>query len=308
MPAATSAFSTSSITYNEFYVYPGGLVGDIYGYVTDGWYQASDFINTKGGTTARREWTLKDYATYGVVQPHESMKNPYPGMIKLKDQNGDGKIDERDRVKLGNTMPKCQGGFSLNFTISGKNWGMVDLGANFTYSIGNKVLNLNKVDFTTVTNTGTKTSYRNLLTEMNYGNRYSMFDENGNDLVVKYLGQGMTIEQMTQQLDADNAGAKIWSPYAAAYVVTDYAVEDGSFLRLNQLTLGYSLPDKWISKAYITKCRIYVQVSNLFTITKYSGFDPEVDVYSSKNPMLTGVDYSAYPRTRGINVGFNLAF
>jgi hypothetical protein len=172
MLAATSAFSTSSITYNEFYVYPGGLVGDIYGYETDGWYQATDFIGTKGGTTARREWTLKDYETYCVVQPHESMTNPYPGMIKLKDQNGDGKIDERDRVKLGNTMPKCQGGFSLNLTISGKNWGMVDLCANFTYSIGNKVLNLNKVDFTTVTNTGTKTSYRNLLTEMNYGNRY----------------------------------------------------------------------------------------------------------------------------------------
>ena len=308
MPAATSAFSTSSITYNEFYVYPGGLVGDIYGYETDGWYKATDFKGTKGGSAARREWTLKDYATDGVVQPHESMKNPYPGMIKLKDQNGDGKIDEADRVKLGNTMPICQGGFSLNFNISGKKWGMVDLGANFTYSIGNKVLNLNKVDFTTVTNTGTKTSYRNLLTAMNYGNRYSMFDENGGDLVVKYLGQGMTVEQMTQQLDADNAGANIWSPYAAAYVVTDYAVEDGSFLRLNQLTLGYSLPDKWISKAYITKCRIYVQGSNLFTVTKYSGFDPEVDVYSSKNPMLTGVDYSAYPRTRGINVGVNLSF
>ena len=308
MPAATSAFSTSSITYNEFYVYPGGLVGDIYGYETDGWYKAADFSGTKSGTTSRRTWTLKDYATDGVVQPHESMTNPYPGMIKLKDQNGDGLIDEKDRVKLGNTMPVCQGGFSLNFSIGGKKWGKVDLGANFTYSIGNKVLNLNKVDFTTITNTGTKTSYRNCLTIMNYGNRYSMFDQDGTDLVVKYLGQGMTIDEMAQQIDADNAGAKIWSPYASAYVVTDYAVEDGSFLRLNQLTLGYSLPDVWIKKAYITKCRIYVQASNLFTVTKYSGFDPEVDVYSSKNPMLTGVDYSAYPRTRGINVGVNLSF
>ncbi len=85
-------------------------------------------------------------------------------------------------------------------------------------------------------------------------------------------------------------------------------MEDGSFLRLNQLTLGYSLSDKWINKAYITKCRIYVQASNLFCLTKYSGFDPEVDVYSSKNPLTPGVDYSAYPRTIGVNVGVNLSF
>ena len=91
-------------------------------------------------------------------------------------------------------------------------------------------------------------------------------------------------------------------------VLTDEIVEDGSFLRLNQLTVGYSLADKWINKAYITKCRIYFQVSNVFCLTKYSGFDPEVDVYSSKNPLCPGVDFSAYPKSRGFNVGVNLSF
>ena len=110
------------------------------------------------------------------------------------------------------------------------------------------------------------------------------------------------------ELDAINANAKMRSPFMNTYVVTDECVEDGSFLRLNQLTLGYTLPDYYLRKAYITKCRIYVQGSNLFCITKYSGFDPEVDIYSSKNPMCPGVDYSAYPRTKGFNVGVNLSF
>jgi hypothetical protein len=206
-------------------------------------------------------------------------------------------------------MPKCSGGFSLNFNIGGDKWGQVDLNANFTYSIGNKVLNLNKVDFTTITNTSTKTSYRNAITEVAYGNRYSMFTADGGYLPTQYLAKfNNDYEKMAAAMDADNANASIWSPYMAAYIVTDYAVEDGSFLRLNQLTLGYSLANAWIKKAYITRCRIYVQASNLFCVTKYSGFDPEVDVYSSKNPLMPGVDYSAYPRSIGVNVGVNLAF
>jgi hypothetical protein len=112
---------------------------------------------------------------------------------------------------------------------------------------------------------------------------------------------------MAKELDAINAN-KTRSPYSKGYLITDEFVEDGSFLRLNQLTIGYSLADKWISKAYITKCRIYVQASNLFCATKYSGFDPEVDVLGSKNPLQPGVDYSAYPKSRGFNVGVNLSF
>ena len=209
-------------------------------------------------------------------------------------------------------MPICQGGFSLNFNIGSKKWGQVDLGANFTYSIGNDVLNLNKVLFTTITTADEKTSYRNLLTTMNHGNRYSIMDANGNDLIQEYQKNypaGPTRAGMVlADLDAANSSAKIYSPLASSYAVTQDAVEDGSFLRLNQLTLGYSLSEEWLKKAYIQKLRIYVQVTNVFCATKYSGFDPEVDVFSSKNPMMPGVDYSAYPRTRGVNVGLNLSF
>ncbi|MCQ2310450.1 MAG: TonB-dependent receptor [Paludibacteraceae bacterium] len=307
--ASTNAFSTATATLSEFYVYKGESMGSFYGFETDGWYTAADFDkispkSSKGGSQTQN-WRLAD----GVVKQHESLGSAYPGMMKLKDQNGDGQIDDNDRVKLGNALPKCSGGFSLNFNIGGKKWGQVDLAANFTYSIGNKVLNLNKVDFTTITNTSSKTSYRNSLETMAFGNRYSMFTADGGYLPDQLMTQYENdYGKMATALDAANANANIWSPYAAAYCVTDYAVEDGSFLRLNQLTLGYSLADEWINKAKITRCRIYVQASNLFCITKYTGFDPEVDVYSSKNPLMPGVDYSAYPRSIGINVGVNLAF
>ena len=310
MPAATNAFSTTTITLNEFLARPGGLVGDIYGFESEGWYTGSDF-SSYSFSSDKYQFELKD----GVTIPHESMggkDGAFPGMIKLKDQNGDGKIDDADRVKLGNTMPKCQGGFSLNFNIGGKKWGQVDLGANFTYTIGNDVLNLNKVLFETITNADEKTSYRNLTTTMNHGNRYSIMDANGTDLIQEfqknYPAGPDRPAMVLADLDAANANAKIHSPLMSAYVVTQDAVEDGSFLRLNQLTLGYSLAEDWLKKAHIQKLRVYVQVANVFCLTKYSGFDPEVDVFSSKNPMMPGVDFSAYPRTRGVNVGLNLSF
>ena len=311
MPAGTNAFSTTTITLNEFIAYPGGTVGDVYGFESDGWYKGEDFSTYTALGDGKYQFTLND----GVVVPHESMggaDGAFPGMLKLKDQNNDGVIDDKDRVKLGNTLPICQGGFSLNFNIGGKKWGQVDLGANFTYSIGNDVLNLNKVLFTTITNTDEKTSYRNLLTTMNYGSRYSMISNEGADLILEneknYPATAERPGLVLKDIDAANANATIHSPMMKSYAVTQDAIEDGSFLRLNQLTLGYSLSDEWLKKAYIQKLRVYVQVTNLFCITKYSGFDPEVDVYSSKNPMMPGVDFSAYPRTRGVNVGLNLSF
>ena len=310
--------STNNVTFNEFYAYPGQPVGNIYGYLSDGWYTASDFqsfdrsSHAADGTVQKVTWTLKD----GVTKQLSGLGSPAPGSIKLKDVSGpdgtpDGKIDANDIVVLGNTLPKAAGGFSINFNIGGDNWGQVDFGANFIYSIGNQVLNLNKLDWTTMTNEDTKSSYRNMITPMAHGNRYSMFDSYGTYLPDQLLADPTIagdFDKMTAELDRINANATVRSPFMKAYVVTDECVEDGSFLRLNQLTIGYSLADKWINKAYITKCRIYLQASNLFCITKYSGFDPEVDVYSSKNPMMPGVDYSAYPRTRGFNVGVNLSF
>ncbi len=315
MEAQTGAFSTNVLENAEFIVHPGEAMGNFYGFQTDGWYKASDFAKKSNGSsnggTKQESWTLKE----GVVVPHENAGNAYPGMVKFKDISGpdgtpDGIIDNYDRVVLGNAMPKAAGGFSLTFNIGSPKWGKVDAAANFTYSIGNKVLNLNKVDFTTIsTSKETSYSYRNHLPDIASDKRYSLFDSNGVYLPDAIMGRnGGDFDDMVVQLDNANANASIWSPYLKSYAITDYAVEDGSFLRLNQLTIGYTLSEKWLEKAYITKLRVYVQASNLFCLTKYSGFDPEVDVYSSKNPMMPGVDFSAYPKSRGFNVGLNLSF
>lgn len=300
LPAPTNLFSGTNVEYEAFV---GQQIGNIYGYRTEGMYTASDFASHN-----KTSWTLND----GVVKPHANQGNAYPGMAKLADVSGpngtpDGKIDDNDIVVLGNALPKAAGGFSINFNIGGENWGQVDLGANFTYSIGNSVLNLNKMDFSTIGRDDDKTSWRNMLATMSYANRYSMFNVDGGylpDLLYAEYGDYATAYA---QLDALNAG-KSHAPESSKYLITDEYVEDGSFLRLNQLTIGYSLADKWINKAYITKCRIYFQASNVFCLTKYSGFDPEVDVLGSKNPLQPSVDYSAYPKSRGFNVGINLSF
>jgi TonB-dependent starch-binding outer membrane protein SusC len=93
----------------------------------------------------------------------------------------------------------------------------------------------------------------------------------------------------------------------ARYVFSDWAVEDGSFLRLNTLTLGYTVPSSIVSKIKIQSLRFYATAYNVFIITDYSGFDPEVSTRRRTN-LTPGVDYSAYPRSRQFVFGLNLNF
>ena len=109
------------------------------------------------------------------------------------------------------------------------------------------------------------------------------------------------------QLTALNSNTSMWSPFMDRYVFSDWAVEDGSFLRLNTLTLGYSLPNDFIQKIGISRLRLYSTVSNVFVWTKYSGFDPEVST-RRQTPYTPGVDYSPYPKSRQILLGLNLNF
>lgn len=313
MLAQTSCFGSSEyLTTAEFLLEVGQPVGNVYGYVTDGYYTANDFLSYMGNT---HTWGLKtDVPTYGDGFLTNA---PMPGSIKFKDLSGpngvpDGKIDENDKTILGNTVPTHSGGFNINFNIGGDKWGKFDLAANFTFAFGNKILNLSKMEYTTVTE---KTKMRNLISAMNYNNRYSLFSAEGQYMPDVYATSAMLFGdayvEFANQLDQMNMdkGANTYSPIMSHYVVTDQCMEDGSFLRLNQLTIGYSLPKVWMEKSkVINNIRVYVQGSNLFCATKYSGLDPEVDTRSSKNPLTPGVDFSAYPKSRGINVGLNIQF
>ena len=109
------------------------------------------------------------------------------------------------------------------------------------------------------------------------------------------------------QLRAMNAGKTMWSPCIQNAVFSDAAVENASFLRLQTLTLGYTLPEALTQKVCLRKVRVYVTGTNLFCLTNYSGFDPEVDTRRS-TPLTPGVDCSAYPKSIGYVAGINLTF
>ena len=308
LTAQTSCFGSSEyLTLAEFLVEVGQPVGNVVGYVTDGYYTAEDFVSYVPSTNS---WGLAE----GVADYGDGFltNKPVPGAIKFKDLNNDGKIDEKDKTVLGNTVPTHTGGFNINFNIGGDKWGRFDLGANFTFSFGNKILNLSGMEYTTVTE---KTKMRNLISTASYANRYSLFAADGTympeALATSAFVYGDEYTAMAQQLDQMNIdkGANTNSPIMSHYVVTDKNLEDGSFLRLNTLTIGYSLPKVWMERSkVISNIRLYVQGTNLFCATKYSGLDPEVDTRSSKNPLTPGVDFSAYPKSRGINIGMNIQF
>ena len=275
---AESYWASSEIG-QDYWVSVGGAVGEMYGYQHAGRYEVSDFT---GYDAAKKKWILKE----GVADVSSIVGTPRPGTMKLKDTNGDGKIDANDRTIIGNANPKATGGFGINARAYG-----FDLSANFNFSIGNDIYNANKIEFST---TG-KYQYRNMLSDMESGKRWTNLNADG------------TICNDPETLAALNANTTEFSPFTDRMVFSDWAVEDGSFLRLNTLTLGYTLPNELVKRVGISNLRFYTTAYNVFCITSYSGYDPEVSTMRRTN-LTPGVDYSAYPKSRQFVVGLNLNF
>ena len=265
----------------DYLVQVGQPMGNVYGYVADGFYSVDDFIYDSG------KWVLKD----GVVDDSAVIGKDYlrPGALKLKNIDGsdDNLVSVTDRKVIGNTLPKFTGGFNLSGYVKG-----FDLSANFNFMLGQQVYNANKIEFTS----SRKYTDRNLLNMMDVSKRWTNVDWNTGELITD-----------PDQLKAVNAGATLWSPAVGNAVLTDWAIEDGSFLRLQSVTIGYTLPEKLTEKVNLSKVRFYVTGTNLFCLTKYSGYDPEVDTRRT-TPLTPGVDYSAYPKSIGFVAGVNLAF
>lgn len=274
----SSGWASTSIT-DDYWVAVGGQVGQMRGYRHDGRYEVSDF---SGYDETTHKWILKE----GVVDASAIIGDLRPGSMKLKDLTDDGKVNSDDREIIGNANPVHTGGFGINARLYG-----FDLSANFNWSFGNDIYNANKVEYTTTA--GTK--YRNMIDVMSEGKRWTNLNEDG------------TLCNDPEKLAAMNANTTMWSPYMKQYVFSDWAVEDGSFLRLNTLTLGYTLPKSLINKVKIENLRFYVTGYNLFCLTDYSGFDPEVSTRRRTN-LTPGVDYSAYPKSRSFVFGLNLNF
>ena len=210
--------------------------------------------------------SLKDGIAYMTSVGQDKVR---PGDPKYRDINKDGLIDDNDRTVIGCGQPLHTGGFGNTFNFYG-----FDLNIFFSWSYGNDVINANRLYF----ENGSITNTNQLKT---YTNRW-------------------TPENPTS--DIPRVGADI----ASMFVYSSRIVEDASFLRLRNVTLGYTLPRNVLRKMHFDTMRFYISGENLWTLTKYSGPDPEV---STRNSVLTpGFDWSAYPRAMGVTAGLSFTF
>ena len=198
------------------------------------------------------------------VKSHATQSGAAPGDIRFKDINGDGKISDLDRTFIGSPIPKFT--YGLNNTIS---WKGFDLNAFIQGSQGNKVYNLNRV-YTE----GGLTSNGNSSTRV----------------LARWTGAGTSNEVPRAIAGDPNQNLR----------VSSYFVEDGSYLRLKVLTLGYSLPKAFLNRFGTQTVRVYGTAQNLVTLTKYSGFDPELG--------SSGIDRGIYPQSRVYLAGISLGF
>jgi TonB-linked SusC/RagA family outer membrane protein len=271
----------------DYIIRIGDPVGSMWGLVSDGFYKVSDFDYN----AATMIYTLKS----GVVNSSAIIGTVQPGAPKYKDLNGDGKIDlDNDRQIIGNPTPKFTGGLNQQFTY--KNW---DMSVFMNFSYGNTIYNANKVELT-----NGYTANSNMLDIM--AGRWKVVTATGQ--TAQWVNGSNVLGIAPDQLAALNANATIWSPIrsAGAFYPSSWAMEDGSFLRINNVTLGYTVPSKALSKIKISKLRLYFTANNLAVLTSYTGYDPEVSVRNS--PLTPGLDYSAYPKSRSFIFGVNATF
>ncbi len=190
------------------------------------------------------------------------------GNFIFHDENNDGKVTADDKVILGNSIPKLSYGINLDFFYKD-----FDLSMFFNGVSGNKIFNARKYEY-----------------YFNYAN----------NMVVDVLNS-WTKENPNTYVPV----AKVTNADGGNSLPSEFYIEDGSYFRLKNIQLGYTLPEKLSKKAYMSRLRFYFSVQNVFTCTKYSGFDPEV---SSNTLFARGLDMNSYPNARTYTLGFNVSF
>ncbi|MFD2162306.1 SusC/RagA family TonB-linked outer membrane protein [Paradesertivirga mongoliensis] len=301
-PGITGLYGTnwnSAGTYpvSDYILIEGQPVGLVRGLTYEGFYTPADFTYNNGLYTLKPG--VADLGNFmGTVHGLSTANRPagqtaYPGLPKFRDFDNSGKIDDNDLSVIGEMYPLHTGG--LNFDLGYKNF---DLGLNFNWSYGNDVYNVTKL----VNLYGPKESgvYENKLAFMN--GAYKIYD-----VVDGQLKRLSTPEE----LNAANVNATLPLSYSEGGPTSSLGIEDGSFLRLNTLTLGYRVPKSLLAKAGVGNLYLYGSVYNLLTITGYSGLDPEVsanDNFNSQQFPTVGLDYGSYPRARSFVFGLNVNF
>lgn len=276
-----SGWAGSDFNQDDYRIMVGESMGEMYGFISNGIYTVDDFVLTSDGQFAKNngKYVLKEGVVYNLGDV------PSPGSWKFRDTDHSGDITEKDKTVIGHATPTFYGG--LNNTFTYKNF---DLSVFLNFSVGNDVYNASKMYYTMM-----KGRYRNCLEDVK--NRFTVMDENGIDI----RENPAKLAEMNQNARTASISGSSTMNFHSGYV------EDGSFLRINNVSLGYTFSKMLLAKVRIQNLRIYVTGYNLYTFTSYSGFDPEVN--SRPNGNLTpGVDWGSYPRAFSIVGGINLTF
>jgi TonB-dependent starch-binding outer membrane protein SusC len=252
----------------------GQPIGSFYGYIYDGIFA-----------------TANDFKTHAL--PADQSGNPRPianagggiwyGDHMYKDLNGDGIIDTKDQTFLGSPLPKFQFGFNNSFSYKS-----FDVNIFFSGSVGNKVYNQLPVD-----QTNPRKNLNYFTGVLNYA-KTALIDPTGNpNNVNNVYVTNPTTSIISLRNDNTNENERFSNLY----------IEDASFIRCKNITVGYNLPHNILVKMHIYSLRLYANVSNAFIITKYTGMDPEV---GSWNPLQAGYDGGYYPQSRVFTFGVNV--
>lgn len=260
---------------------------NFYGYKVEGVYKDLDDIQNSAKPAK--------YPSDGVFSRGNTV---WVGDIKYKDVDENGIIDERDRTDIGSPLPKFTFGWTNTFRY--KN---LDLSIFLNGSYGNKVMNYNSLTLTHMNSTWTNqlqsvVSKRARLEPIDptivYADGSKWFDHIDN-VRVKNPGTKIPHTSINDPNDNDR--------------ISDRYVEDGSFLRIKNITLGYTFPKALLNKAKIENLRVYVNIQNLYTFTKYTGYDPEVGASTQDSSGLTyGLDNGRYPSPAMYSFGLNITF
>ena len=232
------------------------------------------FYGYKTGGIFKTQADLDKYVTAnGTAITGPGGSRPELGDVMFLDLNGDGKITDEDRTYLGSACPKWTGG--LNISLDYKN---IDFTLFMNFSVGNKIVNA---------------MYQSLYST-------SMMETN--------ISQNMALNHWSpENPTSDLPRLALIDSNENATTFSDRMVENGSYFRIKQLQIGYTLPKRWTQSAYIKSVRVYGSIDNLYTATKYSGLDPEI-FGAFSDPLYAGVDMVNYPQPRTFSVGLNVAF
>ena len=272
-----------------FKIEEGKPLGQFFGLIYDGIYTTDDFVqNADGGYTLKNGIPYLKGSNRENVKPGDAKYRPTAGEV---DADGNPVWGTNDRTVIGNAAPDFIGGWNNTFTYKG-----FDLTIFMNFVVGNDVFSMSTQRFI-----GPYLANQNTLEKMK--NRFTLIDPS--------TGKESTdLARLATLNPHQYSGDALWNisgnNKTAISERSSYYLEDGSYLRLNTITLGYTLPKKLVQRAKISNARVYCTLNNIHTFTGYTGYDPEVSASSSA--LTPGIDNSSYPRSKSWVVGVNLTF